>query len=205
MLYEIEQLNGKFTKFTVKQIPCKHADAKFRQQTINISLYNEEGALIEKIERVKIENKERTEVKAFRGKKIPKAILLNSDDWGYGQFIPNENSIKVFEEKLSNMSNRIDRAVVTNQIATMIKQIEFPANRLATIREQLIDEKNQTLIDSMYVCLYLAGDRYLPEEDQLQFKTDTAHFFLKKAKKEDKDNASLSRFCLEKAFSFISS
>ena len=104
-------------------------------------------------------------MKAFRGKKVPKAILLNSDDWGYGQFILDENSVKMFEEKLSKVSNRIDRSVVTNQIATMIKQIEYPANRLASIRDQLLDEKNQTLIDSMYVCLYLAADRYLPEED----------------------------------------
>ena len=90
---EVEEADGKYTKFTLKQTPCKHADNQFRRQTINISLFNNDGGLIEKIERVVIENKELTEIEVLKGKNVPKAVLLNSDDWGYGYFVPDDASL----------------------------------------------------------------------------------------------------------------
>jgi len=46
------------------------------------------------------------------GKKVPAAILLNSDDWGFGHFTMEDTSMKVFEERLGKMQSKIDRAVV---------------------------------------------------------------------------------------------
>ena len=98
-------------------------------------MYNDEGGLIEKVERVQIEAQELTELEKFKDKAVPKAILLNSDDWGYGYFMLDDASLKIFEKKLSKMSNKIDRAVVIGQINSMVKQIEYPAIRLGTVRE----------------------------------------------------------------------
>ena len=64
------------------------------------------------MERVVIEDKELTEIDSFKGKKVPGAILLNSDDWGFGHFQMDDSSIKVFEERLSKVQNKVDRAVV---------------------------------------------------------------------------------------------
>lgn len=46
------------------------------------------------------------------GKKVPAAVLLNSDDWGFGHFTMDDSAMKVFEEKLGKMQSKIDRAVV---------------------------------------------------------------------------------------------
>lgn len=43
---------------------------------------------------------------------MPGAILLNSDDWGFGHFQMDDMSIKVFEERLAKVENKVDRAVV---------------------------------------------------------------------------------------------
>ena len=53
---------------------------------INMSLFDDKGSLIEKVSKVKVESKEFTVLDKMKDKKVPKAILLNSDDWGYGQF-----------------------------------------------------------------------------------------------------------------------
>ena len=34
---------------------------------------------------------------------MPSAMLLNSDDWGFGHFTIDDESMKVFEEKLSKI------------------------------------------------------------------------------------------------------
>ena len=79
--------------------------------------------MIEKIENVKIENQELTPIEAIVGKKVPAGVLLNSDDWGFGHFTMDDNTMKVFEEKLGKMQSKIDRAVVIGQLITMMRQI----------------------------------------------------------------------------------
>ena len=79
---------------------------------MNICFYDDEGQVIEKIENVKIDAQELTPIEACVGKRVPAAVLLNSDDWGFGHFTMDENAMKVFEEKLGKITSKIDRAVV---------------------------------------------------------------------------------------------
>ena len=44
-----------------------------------------------------LNQEEVTKIPAMVGKNTPAAFLLNSDDWGFGHFELDENSIKVFE------------------------------------------------------------------------------------------------------------
>ena len=53
-----------------------------------------------------------TELEKFKDKNVPAAVLLNSDDQGYGHFFIDEASVKVFEEKLSNVQSKTDKEVV---------------------------------------------------------------------------------------------
>lgn len=78
----------------------------------------------------------------MNGKNAPDAILLNCDDWGFGHFIMDDNSMKVFEQSLGNVKSNIDRAVIIGQVSAMMKQIEFPANRLTSFLQQLMNEQN---------------------------------------------------------------
>ena len=84
-------------------------------------MLDDEGVELEKIERVVIDSKELTEVPQIIGKNAPTAILVNSDDWGFGHFVLDDGSIKVFEEKLSKVSNKVDRAVVIGQLICMMR------------------------------------------------------------------------------------
>ena len=83
------------------------------------------------------------------GKPVPKAFLLNSDDWGFGHFELDEASIKVFEQNLSNVESQIDRAVILGQITGMMLQVEYPATRLPIVMNQLLNEGNQNLINAL--------------------------------------------------------
>jgi len=89
--------DGKIADYAIKQTPCKYAEAINRFQSFNIALYDKAGKLLEKIENVTLEKKEETLIAAMNGKQVPDAFLLNSDDWGFGHFILDEKSIKVFE------------------------------------------------------------------------------------------------------------
>lgn len=109
---EFEQADGNYTSFKIRQSHCKNADAVFREQRINIGFYSDEGELIEKVENVKILAQEVTTVEAINGKKVPAAVLLNCDDWGFGHFTMEDTAMKVFEERLGKMQSKIDRAVV---------------------------------------------------------------------------------------------
>jgi len=120
---EFEQADGKFTKFVIRQEHCKNADSIYREQRINIGLYDEDGVLAEKVENVKIKNEELTTIDSMVGKKVPAAVLLNTDDWGFGHFTMDDNAMKVFEERLGKMQSKIDRAVVIGQLITMMRQI----------------------------------------------------------------------------------
>lgn len=144
-----------------------------------------------------------TELAQFKDKRVPAAILLNSDDWGFGHFLMDDSSIKVFEEKLSKVQSKVDRAVVIGQLICMMRQIEYPATRFPTVMNQLMDEKNQNLINALFGAFALAMNSYLPIETVPKFKKETADFFLKKAKKES-DNQALQSFCIDKAITFIS-
>mmetsp|Transcript_28016 Transcript_28016/g.37412 ORF Transcript_28016/g.37412 Transcript_28016/m.37412 type:complete len:87 (+) Transcript_28016:1803-2063(+) len=83
---------------------------------------------------------ELTTVEAMVGKSVPAAVLLNSDDWGFGHFTMEDTAMKVFEERLGKMQSKIDRAVVIGQLITMMRQIQYPATRMPLIMNQLLDE-----------------------------------------------------------------
>ena len=56
--------------------------------------------------------------------------------------------------------------MVVHQLKLMINNFEYPATRLPAIREQFMDEKSQTTLDTFYACLHkISSEAYLPEED----------------------------------------
>jgi hypothetical protein len=109
---------------------------------------------LETIERVQVEASEKTTVQALIGKDIPAAILLNNDDWGFGYFLLDEASVRVFEGKLANVENNLNRVVIIGQLISMVRQIHYPVTRLAIVLDQLIDEKNQNLINAVWTALF---------------------------------------------------
>jgi hypothetical protein len=59
-----------------------------------------------------INDTEVTEVKELVGIESPKAILMNSDDYGYGVFMNDERSSRFYEDHLDYISSELNRVVV---------------------------------------------------------------------------------------------
>jgi hypothetical protein len=72
----------------------------------------------------------------------------------------------------------------------MMREILFAATRFPKILNQMIDEKNQNLINTTYLALALAVNTYIPTNRSDTFCKDIAEFSLRKALKEQ-DNPSL--------------
>lgn len=69
----------------------------------------------------------------------------------------------------------------------MMRQILYPATRLPLILNQMIDEKNQNLINAVYMALVSAQSVYLPPENIQKFNKEVADFFVQKTLREKDD------------------
>mmetsp|Transcript_23445 Transcript_23445/g.36116 ORF Transcript_23445/g.36116 Transcript_23445/m.36116 type:complete len:250 (-) Transcript_23445:977-1726(-) len=85
--YEYEVVDGKISSFNIRQGFQEFGDHVYRQQAINIGLYADDLKFTE-IERVVIKEQELTPVPSVVGQPAPAAILLNSNDYGFGIFKP---------------------------------------------------------------------------------------------------------------------
>jgi len=74
--------------------------------------------------------------------------------------------------------------VVISQHIVMMREILFAATRFPKILNQMIDEKNQNLINTTYLALALAVNTYIPPNRSDAFCKDIAEFSLRKALKE---------------------
>ena len=66
----------------------------------------------------------------------------------------------------------------------MMREILYPATRFPKILRHMMGEKNQNLINTVFVALHAARTTFLPQEMEPEFSKNVAHFFLKKAKQE---------------------
>jgi len=153
-------------------------------------------------ENIVIEDRELTEIPQFVGQQVPEAILMNSNDYGFGVFVIDDKSIRYYEENLSKIESQLNKAVVISQLLIMMRQILYPATRLPLILTQMLDEQNQNLINAVYMALVSAQSVFLPPENVQKFNKEVADFFVHKALREKSDKK-LQIFCLDKAFGFM--
>ena len=96
------------------------------------------------------------------GLEVPQAILLNSDDYGFAAFTISSKSAEFFESHLSKIPTQLNRVVVNSQFIVMMRELLYAATRFPKILNQMIDEKNQNLINTAYTALALAVNSYIP-------------------------------------------
>ena len=125
-----------------------------------------------------------TEVPQLVGLDVPLAILTNSDDYGFGLFTIDAKSAAFFEEHLPLVPSQLNRVVVISQVIVMMREVMYAATRFPRILNQMIDEKNQNLINTAYTALALAVNSYIPIASNDAFCKAVADFSLRKAKKE---------------------
>lgn len=108
---EVEEEGGKIKSFKIRQGITKFGDNIFRKQTINIGYFDSANAY-HVIEKVNIEAQEITDVPQFVGIDTPKAILLNSDDYGFAVFAIDNKSQAFYEQNLPLVPTQLNRVVV---------------------------------------------------------------------------------------------
>ena len=77
--------------------------------------------------------------------------------------------------------------VVISQFIVMMRELLYAATRFPKILNQMIDEKNQNLINTAYTALALAVNSYIPIDSTDSFFKSIADFSLKKAAKEQEN------------------
>lgn len=156
-------MEGKIKNFRIKQGFFKYGDEIYRRQQINIGFFDQNMAFQEH-EKILIEDKEVTEVPQFEGLTVPHAILMNSSDYGFGVFVIDEKSIKVYEQHLDKVPDQLNKAVVIGQFIVMMREILYPATSFPRILTQMYDEKNQNLINTVFTALWAAKTTFLPAD-----------------------------------------
>jgi len=102
--YEYTHDEGVITSFKIRQGFCKYGDEVYRKQSINIGFYDQDKNFVEHTNIV-LEDRELTEMPQFVGLQVPEAILMNSNDHGFGVFVIDDKSIRFYEENLSIIEN----------------------------------------------------------------------------------------------------
>jgi len=72
------------------------------------------------VEQVYIDSAEITIIDQIIGKPAPSSILVNWDDWGYGQFEIDETSINHFKLNLSKIENPLARNLIYSSVFMMV-------------------------------------------------------------------------------------
>lgn len=68
----------------------------------------------QEFEKITIEDKEETNVPELVGQDVPRAVLMNTEDYGFGVFIVDEKSLETFECHLSKVDHQLNKAVLIN-------------------------------------------------------------------------------------------
>ncbi len=87
---------------------------------------------------------------------------MNSDYYGFAAFSVDKKCSTFYEENLPLVPGQLNRVVVISQHIVMMREILYPATRVPKILNQMIEEKNQNLINTAYIALALAVNSYIP-------------------------------------------
>jgi len=117
----------KIEEFKIIQKMSKYGKNQLRKQNIQICLFDEKFNIYES-HIVNINNEEETIVKNFKGIKLPKAYLMNFNDWGYGKFAIDDYSLEAFKDGLSKISDNLTRKLIYNIITSMTLEGTISAN-----------------------------------------------------------------------------
>lgn len=159
--------DGNISSFKLHQTLAEHGKNCLREQNIEIAFFNEDLQILEVYE-AKVKAQEVTEIQNLVGVKAPSAYLLNYNDWGYGKFMIDENSLEVFKKGLHKIENSLSRKLIHNTIFFMTRDAQLSAHTFADfLKSQIAKETNQDIVlEQLSYNLKLVLKRYVPLEHQ---------------------------------------
>ena len=164
--------NPKITEFNIHQSLAEHGENCLREQKIQICFFDDNFE-VSKVFDVKIDAKEVTNIPELQGQDLPKAYLLNYNDWGYGKFMIDEKSLEAFTEGLSKIEYSLSRKMIYNTIFTMTRDAKLPGHKFTTtVRSQIASETNQDIMnDILFRSTHMILSYYVPiEYSELEFQ-----------------------------------
>ncbi|MEY4323642.1 MAG: hypothetical protein RL410_1423, partial [Actinomycetota bacterium] len=121
--------NGNYTKFEIVQTPPLEPaglPVVMRKHRMVIGLYNLNGNVLERVDRVELDvDGERTTVAELVGKKQPDLVLLNDEDWTYAKTRVDAKSMKTLVSHLSTLPDSLQRALLLTTAWDMNRDAEM--------------------------------------------------------------------------------
>jgi hypothetical protein len=95
------------------------------------------------VKEVEIQNKGVTVAEDLYNYTAPDSILLNTNDWGYGQFEIDLKSMNEFKDKLSLIKDSLTRNMIYSTVFMMVREAKLaPQFYLEMVRNHIHLEKS---------------------------------------------------------------
>lgn len=108
--HDIEEENGKIKKFTVNQEIHQYGDGnRLRKQKYQVVFYDEDMKVKSTHDILTKDDTKSFEATELVGLDAPHAYHINYMNYGYGKFIIDAKSLKVFEDKLIKIESSMSR------------------------------------------------------------------------------------------------
>lgn len=165
--HDIEENEGKITKFTVNQGIWKNGEGnRLRKQIYQVAFYDENMNVTRKHEIVTSETEATFEVEELIGADAAFAYHINYENFGYGKFRIDNKSMGVFQDSLHRIHDSLSRKQVYNMMYDMLKDnLISGAQVLQIVRSQAKSETDSgVLTDVLKFLIPVIIKNYMPTE-----------------------------------------
>mgnify|MGYP000918867137 CR=1 FL=1 len=148
MKTEWETSQNKISKFEIHQSCYKNGDQILRKQKIDVAAFDDNMKQLW-VEQIYIDSSKVTIIDQLIGKPAPSSILVNWDDWGYGQFEIDEVSIAHFKENLSKIENPLARNLIYSTVFMMVREGKMAPNHyINLVKNHIMHETSQEIFQT---------------------------------------------------------
>jgi len=179
--HEIEEQDGKITKFTVHQSVWRHGELnRLRHQLYQVALYDEDMKVTRVVNIETSDSKETLEVEELVGQDAAAAYHINYKNFGFGKFRFDDKSLAAFAGNLSKIEDALSRKQVYNIMYDMLKENYISGAQVLDIcKSQLVQETAvDVLTDVMRSVIPVVIKNYIPLENYEQSHKEIFELFL---------------------------
>lgn len=181
---DFEEVDGKITKFDIKQEAVLSQHNNLQTLMIDILFINDDHSQ-ESIQRVIVLPQAITTIHAFLGRKAPKAVILNHNDWAYVKWIICNKTLDYVKNNYEKLSE-LDRSLVCKSIFDKARDAKVSSQIfLEAVSEFIKAEKSanplQQLLSSINAAVhYYLPFNHVPKYSEIIFHSihDKIHYFL---------------------------
>ncbi|MEY4418423.1 MAG: hypothetical protein RIQ88_861 [Actinomycetota bacterium] len=169
---ELEEADGKITKFTVKQ--SYHPDyPTLRPHRLGIGYYNLKDGKLIRTHRVDVDvDGASTEVAELVGTERPDLILLNDGDYAYAKLRLDERSWQTTLDHLADIEDSLPRALLWGAAWDSTRDAEAdPKDFINLVLKNIATESNATAMMTLLNQLVTVSSMYLKPENRKEYKT----------------------------------